>query len=201
MTNKQWIVVFLASQLLTVLGILNTATAQTRVAIVDIGEVFKGHPVFSQKLESLKQEAEQFKATSLQLQQSLMQKAEVLKQYTPGSSEFKQAEASLAQESAAMEVDQRDKMRQLMQQEAGLHFDTYAEVNKLIEGYCDQHGIQLVLRFNSEQMDPKNPGSIMQKVNGSVIYHDQDKDITSKIIAQLVQQQGSASLGRDVQNR
>lgn len=201
MATKRWIAVVLASQLITVLGILNTASAQTRVAIVDIGEIFKSHPQFTQQLESLKQEAEQFKATSLQLQQMLIQKAEVLKQYTPGSAEFKQAEAGLAQESAAMEVDQRDKMRQLMQQEARLHFDTYAAVNKLIEQYCDQRGIQLVLRFNSEQMDPKNPGSIMQRVNGSIIYHEQDKDITSQIIAQLVQQQGSASLDRDAQNR
>ena len=201
MTNKRWIAVFLASQLMTVLGILNTASAQTQVAIVDIGEVFKGHTAFKQQLEALKQEAEQFKATSLQLQQSLMQKAEAMKQYTPGSDNFKQAEASLAQESATMEVDQRDKMRQLMQREAKLHFDTYAEVNKLIESYCDQHGIQLVLRFNSEKMDMKNPGSIMQRVNGSIIYHDQDKDITSQVIAQLVQSKGSASLDVGAQNR
>ena len=201
MTNKRWIAVFLASQLMTVLGILNTTSAQTQVAIVDIGEIFKGHPAFTQQLEALKQEAEQFKSSSLQLQQSLMQKAEVLKQYTPGSPEFKQNEASLAQESAAMEVDQRDKMRQLMQREAQLHFDTYAEVNKLVETYCDQHGIQLVLRFNSEQMDAKNPASIMQRVNGSIIYHDQDKDITSQVIAQLVQSKGSASLGSGAQNR
>lgn len=201
MTNKRWIAVFLASQLMTVLGILNTASAQTQVAIVDIGEVFKGHPAFTQQLEALKQEAEQFKASSLQLQQSLMQKAEAMKQYTPGSDNFKQAEASLAQESAAMEVDQRDKMRMLMQREAQLHFDTYAEVNKLIEKYCDQHGIQLVLRFNSEQMDTKNPATIMQRVNGSIIYHDQDKDITSQVIAQLVQSNGSASLGVGGQNR
>ena len=201
MTSKRWIAVFLVSQLLTTLGILNTASAQTRVALVDIGEVFKSHPVFTQQLEALKQEAEQFKASSLQLQQSLMQKAEVLKNYTPDSENFKKTEASLAQESAAMEVDQRNKMRKLMQQEARLHFDTYAEVNELIGKYCDDHGIQLVLKYNSAQMDMKNPSSIMQRVNGSIVYHDQSKDITSKIIAQIVQMKGSASIDNGARNR
>ena len=198
MTNKRLFAAFLAC---TFLGILNTASAQTKVAIVDIGVVFKNHPVFSQQLESLKQEAEQFKANSVQLQQQLMQKAEVLRQYTPGSAEFKKAESDLAKESAGLEVEQRDKMRTLMQREAKLHFNTYTEVNNLIGQYCDQRQIQLVLRFNSEPMDPSKPGTIMQRVNGSIIYYDQDKDITQKIIAQLVQMNGSANRGADANRR
>ena len=201
MKNMRWIAVVLACQTMTFLGAINSASAQTNVAIVDIGAIFKGHPVFAQQLESLQQEAEKFKAASVQLQQQLVQKAEVLRQYTPGSAEFKQAEASLAQESAAMEVEQRDKMRKLMQQEAQLHFDTYAEVNQMISQYCEQREIQLVLRFNGEPMDPKNPASIMQRVNGSVIHFNQEKDITQQIIAQLVQQKGSANLDTGAQRR
>jgi Skp family chaperone for outer membrane proteins len=166
---------------------------------VDVGAIFKGHPVFTQQLEALRQEAETFKASSLQLQQQLMQKAEVLRQYAPGSAEFKQAETSLAQESAAMEVEQRNKMRTLMQAEAQLHFDTYAEVNEIIAEYCDAQNIQLILRHNGEPMDPKNPNSIMQRVNGSIVFHTPQKDITPQIIATIVQRTGTASLGKSIQ--
>lgn len=178
-----------------------SAFAQTNVAIVDVGAVFKGHPAFSQQLDALRQEAESFKANSIQLQQQLAQKAEILKQYTPGSAEFKAAETKLATESAALEVEQRNKMRGLMQSEAKLHYDTLAEVNQLISDYCDQRQIQMVLRFNGEPMNADNPRSIMQRVNGSIIYHRPDKDITPQIIAALVQQSGTASRNSGVKQR
>lgn len=165
--------------------------AQTKVAIVDVGMIFKGHTSFEQKLAALKTEAEQFKSISLQQQQQLMQKAEALKQYQPGSVEFKSLETKLAQESAAMEVEQRDTMRSLMQQEAQLHFQTYSEVNKLIATYCESTGVQLVLRFNSQEMDPRNPNSVMQRVNGSVVYHNQQNDITPQIVARISQLNGA----------
>ena len=166
--------------------------AQTKVAIVDVGLIFKSHPQFTQQLADLKQEAEQFKASSLQQQQQLMQKAEVLKQFVPGSDDFKSAETGLAQESAAMEVEQRNVMRTLMSREAHLHFQTYNEVNAMITAYCEGTGTQLVLRYNSLQMDPSDPSTVMQRVNGSVVYHNQQNDITPQIVARLGQAGGTA---------
>ncbi len=169
--------------------------AQTNVALCDVGLIFKNHPEFTQSLAALKQEADQFKISANQIQQQLIQKAEVLKQYEPGSNEFNQAETRLAQESAAIEVEQRDAMRKLMQREAQLHYDTYIEVTSIISEYCQEQGIQLVLRYNSEEAQPNNPQSIMQAVNGSVIYYQSQKDITPIIIQRIAQAKGSANRG------
>ena len=189
MKNKRWIAVFLAFACLTVVAFASPSAsmAQTKVAIVDVGQIFKSHTQFSQQLAALKQEAEQFKANSLAQQQQLMQKAEVLKGLKPGSDDFKAAESRLASESATMEVEQRNKMRELMQQEAQLHYRTYNEVNSLISQYCDSTGTQLVLRYNSQQMDPNVPGSVMQRVNGSVVFHNKQNDITPQIVARVSQ--------------
>lgn len=192
MKNKRWIAAFFACLAITTFANISSATAQTRVAIVDIGLIFKNHPAFSQKLAALKQEADQFQNNALQEQQQLVQQAEILKQYTPGSPEYKSAESKLAQQSAAMEVGQRNKMRELMQQEAQLHYNTYTEINQLVSAYCEGKGIQLVLRYNSQKMDPQVPATVMQKVNGSVIYHNQNNDITQPIIARIAQLNGTA---------
>ena len=125
MKNMRWIAAFFACLLVAFLTNISTTMAQTKVGIVDIGLIFKGHPEFSQQLAALKQEAEAFQSAAVQSQKQLVQKAEVLKQYKPGSTDFKNAETTLAQQSAAMEVEQRDKMRALMVKEAKLHFDTY----------------------------------------------------------------------------
>ncbi|MEM7453163.1 MAG: OmpH family outer membrane protein [Planctomycetota bacterium] len=171
-----------------------TVQAQTNVALCDIGMVFKNHPVFSAQLEQLKQEADQFQAQTAQLQQELMRKANALQQYRPDSDEYRNAESELAQESARLEVEQRDAMRQLMQREAELHYETYLEVTNLIGRYCQTEGIQMVLRYNSEEMDPTNPASIMQRVNGNVIFHRDHKDITADIIREIGQSNAAAGI-------
>ena len=171
MITKRTIACFLACPLLAMLVFSQQADAQTRVSIIDIGEVFKSHPTFPNELQALKSEAEQFKQASMQLRQQMMKKAEVLRQYEPGAAEFKQAESDLAKESASLEVEQRSKMRQLMQREAQLHFETYQQVEKAISAYCEPREIQLVLRHNGVEMKRGDAGSIMRRVNGSIVFH------------------------------
>ena len=131
----------------------------------------------------------------------MIQKSEILNQYEPGSAEFNQAETQLAQESAAIEVKQRNVMRDLMQREAELHYQTYLEVTNVISQYCQEQGIQLVLRYNSQQMEPSNPQAIMQKVNGNVVFHRNHKDITNMIIQRVAQASGTANRGQNSTQR
>lgn len=199
MKTKRWIATLVMTQLVIVFSCFATADAQTKVALCDVGMIFKNHPEFSQKLAALKDQADQFRANAGQIQQQLMQKAEVLKQYKPGSPEFNEAETKLATESAKIEVEQRDAMRKLMQKEAKLHYDTYVEVSGFISQYCEENGIQLVLRYNSQTESASNPQEVMQKVNGSVVYHRNQNDITATIIQQIAQVKGSASRGQNTQ--
>ena len=195
MTTKRRIAVTLAA-LATCFLLSSVSYAQTKVAIVDIGKVFKGHPSFTRALDTLKSEADAFKANNIKAQQDLMAKAEGLKSFKPGSPDYAKAESQLAQESATLEVKSRNRMRELMLQEARLHFDTYQQVQSVIEAYCDSQEIQLVLRYNSEKLDPNNAQSVMQKVNSFVVYNQSTNDITDVIIRQLA---GQANAGGGVQ--
>ncbi len=183
------------SALVLVAGFTASATAQSNVAIVDVGEIFKAHPAFSQELERLKTEAEQFQAAAMQLREEVMAKSEQLKIYTPGSDEFKQAETSLAEEVARLEVEQRDKMRKLMQREAQLHFQTYEQVKQLINQYCEAGGIRLVLRHSEIELDIDNPNSVMQQVNSQVVFYRPAANITDAIIRQM---NGTASANSNI---
>lgn len=168
-------------------GLTQPVSAQTNVALVDIGKVLTSHPVFGGQLQQLKAEAEQFKAETEQLQRQLQQEALGLKGLDPSSNDFKSEESRLAQKAAATEVQQRGVMRELVKREAQLHFDTYNEVKAVIADYCSRNGVQLVLRFNSKQMNENEPAVIMQKVNGNVVFHTNQKDITNDIVTQIVQ--------------
>ena len=112
MKTMRWIAsIFVSVSFLFCLA--ENAEAQTKVAIVDIGLVFKNHPDFSNQLEAFSRQAEQFKAQTQQLQQSFQQKVDVLNQYEKDSADYREKEAELAKESATMEVNQRSKMRRV----------------------------------------------------------------------------------------
>lgn len=171
---------------IAIFGQCLTANGQTSVAIVDVGEIFKAIPTFNQELDQLKVEAEQFKANATQLQQQMLLRSEQLqKSFKPGTESFKSAETELAQELAAMEVDQRDSMRKLMQREAQLHFQTYQQVKQVIDDYCAARSIRLILRHAKTSIDEGNPNSVMQEVNKNIVYHASGLDITNAIIRQM----------------
>ena len=186
MNIKRWIVVSFASLAITALFSINPAYSQTKFAIVDVGAVFKQHPSFKAALEALRGEADRLKADAQQAQQGLAQSHQHLqKEWKPESVEFRNGKAELAKQAAALQVQQNGKIQKLMEQEAELHFSTYQQIKSLISQYCDERGIQLVYRFNSQEMDMSKPGSIMQRVNGSIVYHDPAYDITQVIVGQL----------------
>lgn len=185
MNIKRWIAVSIASLAIAALFSINAANAQTKVAIVDVGTIFKQHPLFAGQLEALKAQADGFKAEAMKAQQALAQSAKALQDLKPDSVDFKTKQTELAKNAAAMQVDQNGLMQKLMEREAMLHFDTYQQVNALISQYCDERGIQLVLRYNNQKMDLAQPGSVMTRVNSSVIYHDPNNDITQAIVSQL----------------
>ncbi len=198
MNSKRTLSLFLGSLALIVAGfcIPSQGLAQTKVALIDVGAIFKNHPRFSQELAALKTEAEQFQAEANNLRQSMMMKAEGLSQLAPGSADYKQLESQLAQEAAAIEVDQKNEMRNMMMREARLHFETYQEVTAVIRDYCQENGVQLILRYNSTPMNPEQPNSIMQKVNGNVVYYAPNKDVTSVIAQRIAQLSASANTGQ-----
>ena len=178
--NRLSLVMIVACLFLT--GVAQSLDAQSKVAIVDVGKVFKSHPHFSQQLEQLRLEAENFQKESIELRRQMMAKSEQLKILIPGTDDYKAKESALAQELAALEVEQQQKMRVLMQREAKLHFDTYNEVKSIINRFCEQQGIRLVLRHSQLELDPENPNSIMQEVNSPVVFYEPDRDITGAIL-------------------
>ncbi len=166
--------------------------AQAGVAIVDINQIFDKHPVFPGELDRLRVEAESLQSSVMQQRQQLAAQAEQLSLvYQIGTPEYSDKEKSLAMENAKLELDAREKMRLLMRREARLHYDTYTEINQMISQYCQQFNTQIVLRHAAVQVNEKDPESIMQQVNASVIWHRPDRDITPQILRQMGQVKSS----------
>lgn len=174
--------------LATLLWVAQAASAQmTYVAIVDLRAVFDSHPQFTGQLQGLKQEAEALQSQVMRQKQELargMESASLT--FKPGTTEFSEQEKQYSVQMAQLEADARSRMRDLMMRESKLHFQVLREVNKAVSDYCVEKGIRIVLRFNrASQVDANNPESVMEWVNGTVVYHRPERDITDIVIQRM----------------
>jgi Skp family chaperone for outer membrane proteins len=156
-----------------------------QVCVVDVARVFENHAGFNAELEKLKNEADEYKYSLQQRGAQLNTESEELNNFKEGSAEYNNLESRLAQASANLEVERRNKTREFVQREAKLHFDTYVQVTHAISEYCEQKGYRVALRFSRTEMDPDNPQSIMQRVQEYVVFHQPRIDITDEIIRSL----------------
>ena len=176
--------------------ICSTTSAQnTSVSLVDVAKVFDNLTVFKQQMQSLENEAKQYSADLQAKTQALAQRAESLKGKDPSSSEFRTIEQQLAQDRANLEIERRNRQRHFVEQEASLYFDTYVQVSQVIAAYCEEANVRLILSFNSTPMTVDDPQTIMQTVNGIIVYHTPPTDITDEIIRRVNLQIQGARVG------
>ena len=154
---------------------VNTASAQDGksglVAVLDVAKVFKENQAFDSKMKAIKAEADSLKGQIVQQQESIKARAQQLTEYEVGSAERNKFEATLEQEQAALRTKARQAEADLLNREARVYYETYERMRGVVGNIASQHGISLVLRFDSEEIDPNNRAEVIKGVNRAVVYH------------------------------
>ncbi len=159
-------------------------SAGTNVVVLDVGRVFKEHKRFEQALNVMKKDVEAFEQYLRQRRTDLQKMAEELRTYKSGTPEYNQLEERIAKQTSDLQVETQLKRKEFMQREAKLYYNTYTEVTNVVSKFADRYGIQLVLRFNSEEIKPDDRASVLAGVNANVIFH-KNRDITNAIIDEV----------------
>jgi Skp family chaperone for outer membrane proteins len=141
------------------------------VAVLDVAKVFKENAEFDSKMKAIKSEADTLKGQITQEQEAIKARAQQLGEYEIGSPERNKMEATLEQQQAALRTKARQAEADLLNREAGIYYETYQQMQSIVGGLASQHGISLVLRFDSEQIDPANRTEVIKGVNRAVVYH------------------------------
>ncbi len=163
------------------------ATAQSNgyVTVLDVAKVFKNYPPFTQKLKQIETEATALKNKMQQQQQQLQSEAQtIIKTYNVGTPERKEAEAKLEQKRAKMMTDARHAQTDLLNREAKLYHTTYMQMQKVVQAYCTNAKISLVIRFESDPIDRENRGAVIKGVNRNIVFQDR-MDITIAVLRQM----------------
>ena len=196
-TIKKSLVALIAATVVLTIS-LTAATAQEAaaesgklVAVLDVAKVFENDATFKSRMAQIKSEADQVKKSITEQQEAIRSRAEGLSQYEVGSAERNNMEAQLAQEQAALQTKARQAEMDLLNREAGIYYETYKNMQTVVERLAQKFGIALVLRFDSTEIDPTNRPEVIKGVNRSVVYHSK-LDLTKFVMEGLNPAQAQA---------
>ena len=162
-------------------------TVGTNVAVIDINYIFKNHQRFKQAMEDIKSDIEAFESHLRDERNVITQKTEQLKGQPAGSPGYKMLEEEIASMHTKLQLETGRKRKDILDREARVYFNAYQEIEHHVATFANRNGIGIVLRFNSEPMDPTKRDSVLAGVNRAVVFQ-QSLNITQPILTELHRQ-------------
>jgi Skp family chaperone for outer membrane proteins len=153
----------------------------TRAALLDVNKIFKEHAGFDAAMKKIKDDADEMDKKMKETETSLRTKSLELQKMSPGSPEYAELEESIAHATADFRLNAQVDKRKFLQREAVLYQETYEELEKIVNDYSQSHRINLVMRFTNNDVDSKNPESILAHLNQPIVSHKEYLDITPDI--------------------
>jgi len=163
----------------------------TNVAVVDVGFIFKNATRFKQSMDDIKNDDERFKQEVLAKQEAMQAAVQNLQKMQKGGTDYKILEEQIAGDQTKLRLDMARKQKERIEQEAKVYFNAYRELEDHINKFATTYGIDLVLRFNAEEMDPSQPESVLNGINRFVVYQ-RDLNITGHILDTMNRQTPTA---------
>jgi Skp family chaperone for outer membrane proteins len=159
-------------------------SASTNVVVIDIPYIFKNHVRFKAAIDDIKKDIDAYKQYITKQQAQIRAERERLQQFKPGTREYKEIEERIARMTMEAQLEGAKQQKAFMEREAQEYYKAYKEIQDAVAEFAGRNGISLVLRYNSEEIDPSKRESIMQGVNSMVVYQN-GLNITPLILDRL----------------
>jgi Skp family chaperone for outer membrane proteins len=151
------------------------------IAVVDMAKVFDGHKKLTARREVVRREAQDANDTFAAMGQAGKKLQDELKLHKPGSAEHNRIQKELQEKAAEMQKFQKDTIQRLQQEEAEIYLDTYKLVIEEIQRIAEARGLKLVLRYQADNLDAKDPKKLMESLNRQILY-EKGLDITDEVL-------------------
>jgi Skp family chaperone for outer membrane proteins len=165
-------------------------TASPDVCVIDVGYIFKNHVRFNGMMEEMKRDLIEVEKQFRGETERITKMVQELSRWKPGSAEYNAEEERITRARAELQTNMALKKKEFMLREAKIYYDVYDEIVKVTADFCARYGISLVLRYNSEPIEPQNANSVMKGVNRNVVFQ-KSVNITYDILALINPQRPS----------
>ncbi len=166
-----------------------------KVAVIDVAYIFKNHSAIKAEVAKVEAELKSFDAELTGKREELQQAASELKTFKPGSTEYAAAEEKVASMESRLRLDMARKRKELSDAEAKIYYENYQRIAAGVKFLANHYKINLVLRYNSEEMSLEQGESVIRGVMKNIVYHDESLDMTKGVMQYLDQTMRVAGAG------
>ena len=162
--------------------------APSRVAVIDMGEVFAQYDRFEDERKQIESaiEADSAKAKQVAEQMKKIQATLQSGTYKQDSEEYLNLVAQINKLQTDLKVEQAKIGQKYMKKEADTYKEIYAEVTAAVKLYSEYRGYSMVIRSEQAKVeDAEAAGDILQGMNKLVVYTAPGDDITDSIVKYL----------------
>jgi len=159
--------------------------ATPNIALLDVGYLFKNHVRFNGMKEDLKRDLATFQENVKVEKAKIEQLATRLPDYRRGTPDYKSLEEEISQRRAELAAKFELQGREFARREARIYHNVYQEITDATNRYIQQRGIDMVLRFSGDPVDPEQPDSVLASLNKPVVAYQGGVDITPAILQEL----------------
>lgn len=156
-----------------------------RIAVVDVAYIFKNHPAIKAQVATVESSLKDFDTQLQGQREELKSMIEKLKAFKPGSPDYTSLEEQVATMDSKLRLDMTRKRKELADAEAKIYFTNYQRIAAGVKFLAEHYKINLVLRYNSEDMDLDKGESVIRGVMRNVVYHDESLDMTKAVMQYL----------------
>ncbi|QDS93315.1 periplasmic chaperone [Roseimaritima multifibrata] len=160
-------------------------TGGHRVAVVDVARIFKESPAIKSQVEAVENELKTYDATLAGKRDALKAEVEKLKVNNVGSPEYTAQEEKVAEMESKLRLEMARKRKELSDAEARIYFENYQSIAEAVKYLASYNKINLVLRYNSEEMDMAKGESVIRGVMKNIVYHEPSLDMTDLVMQYL----------------
>ena len=156
-----------------------------RIAVVDVAYIFKNHPGIKAQVTKVETDLKNYDAELKQKRDALKTAAEKLKTFQVGSPDYSAQEEQVASMESKLRLDMARKRKELADAEARIYFENYQQIAAGVKFLANHYQINLVLRYNSEEMNQGQGDSVIRGVMKNIVYHDDALDMTKGVMQYL----------------
>jgi len=157
------------------------------VAVVDVAQLIKQHPVFIERQEALKTQVQQAEAVFQKRQETIANKQKSLEasQYKPGSPEHQRLLDEIANDLADFEKDAKAQQRRFALTNSQIMYDTYQDIKKAIDRYATARNIAQVTDYREFEPNPADPQTVAEDMDQRLVWFNSRLNITQAIVGEI----------------
>ena len=160
------------------------------VVVVDVTHIFKNHRWYKSQMAKLRKEVQASEETLRGKRDGILQDEQGLKQFRPGTDQFRELQAKITRAKAELAVESELMRKTFVEEEGKIYHSVYTQVTKAIKSFAEHNRIRLVLRFTKvENVNENNPAAIRAWMANPVVFQN-NIDITANIIQIIKKEEG-----------